>query len=65
MDGSVFTFNPSTRIFNVFTNDVAKISLYNIMVTGYIMDPDKKATATFTVDIRDNCENVALTPSSD
>ena len=47
------------------TSDVAKIGLYTIMVTGYIFDPNKKASITFTVDIRNNCENVVLTKSAD
>ena len=39
--------------------------MYTIMITGYIFDPNKKATMTFNVDIRDNCENVAITKSVD
>ena len=47
------------------TSDTGKIGLYTIKVEGYIKDPAKKASITFTVDIRDNCENVVITKSAD
>ena len=65
MDTSVFNFNPTTRVFSVFTSNIGKIGLYTIKITGYIFDPNKKASISFNVDIRDNCENVVLTKSAD
>ena len=61
----IFTFNPTTRQLSFQTSDVAKVKLYKIMITGYIFDPNKFETLVFNVDIRDNCENVAFTPSPD
>ena len=61
----MFSFNPTSRVFSVSTSDVAKIGLYTIEVTGYIKDPAKKASITFNVDIRDNCENLSITKSAD
>ena len=65
IDSSVFNFNAGTRIFSVYTADVAKINLYTIMITGYIFDPNKKASITFNVDIRNNCENVVISKNAD
>lgn len=33
-------------------------------MTGYVLDPTVKATLTFTVDLRNNCENVVITKAS-
>lgn len=32
------------------------------MITGYILDPSIYADITFTVYIKDNCENIVITP---
>ena len=42
IDNTVFAFNPLTRDFTISTSDTAKIGIYNILVTGYIFDPNKK-----------------------
>ena len=63
-DSSVFSFNPVTRVFSVSTSDVSKVGLYTLKMTGYIIDPAKFSSITFTVDIRDNCENVVITPAT-
>ena len=34
-------------------------------MTGYVIDPNVKSSITFKVQIKDNCENVVITKSSD
>ena len=65
IDSSIFTFNPTTRALTINTSDLAKINLYNLKITGYILDPAKSASITLTVDIRNDCENVVITKASD
>lgn len=65
MDSSVFTFDATNRILSVLTSDVAKINLYNIKVTGYLIDPNVKSSITFKVDVRDHCENLVITKAAD
>jgi hypothetical protein len=49
----------------VETSDVGKVNLYNIRVTAFLVDPLVTAFLDFDVDVRDNCENIVITPASD
>jgi hypothetical protein len=51
-------------LFQVSTSNIAKISLYTIKVTGYLLEPSVTSSMTFTVDIRNDCENTVITAPS-
>ena len=37
--------------------------MYTIKITGYLLDPTVTTSMSFNVDIRNNCENVVITPA--
>jgi hypothetical protein len=51
-------------LFQVSTSNIAKISLYTIKVTGYLLEPSVTSSMTFTVDVRNGCENTVITAPS-